>query len=208
MRTSLVLLAPGALLLAAACSSPNSGVVAGAQDTHCASVTAQPPSDYVCPSADPNGVVADPNAAADPNAPSDEGAPLYNAAGDDDDCKYHVQWSATDVRVNTDVTFMVKATWRYDSSPLTGADTYIEAVGPTACRRPIRARRPPKARGATTRSRRSASTRRGNGSSASTCTARAMTPRTRSTATPPSTSRWSDSAGAHSRWSRKKNGFG
>jgi hypothetical protein len=130
MRTSLVLLAPGALLLAAACSSPNSGVVAGAQDTHCASVTAQPPADYVCPSADPNGVVADPNAAADPNAPSDEGAPLYNAAGDDDDCKYHVQWSATDVRVNTDVTFMVKATWRYDSSALTGADTYIEAVGP------------------------------------------------------------------------------
>ena len=100
----------------AACS--NSGVVSGAKDTHCDGQTIQPASFYSCPSTG--------------SAMADEAETVrYNDEADDDDCKYHVKWSATNVAENTDVNFTVDLTWKKDGTPVTGGagrdTTYIEA---------------------------------------------------------------------------------
>jgi hypothetical protein len=58
---------------------------------------------------------------------SDVGPPLYNAEGDDDDCKYHVKWTSTAVKENVGVTFDVNVTRRMDGKPATGANVQIEA---------------------------------------------------------------------------------
>ena len=34
---------------------------------------------------------------------------MYSAAGDDDDCKYYVSWTATPIKENADITFTVTA---------------------------------------------------------------------------------------------------
>ena len=53
--------------------------------------------------------------------------------GDDDDCKYHVVFNATPVKVNQNVTFQLTVTHKSDGSPATGAVTsdgnglYIQA---------------------------------------------------------------------------------
>jgi hypothetical protein len=68
--------------------------------------------------------------------PSKFGATMYGYEGDDDDCKYHVVWSATPICENgSGTTFTVKATKLVDGTPLTGAAPYIEAV--QACSHPI-----------------------------------------------------------------------
>jgi len=57
----------------------------------------------------------------------DDDAPvLYNAEGDDDDCKYHVSWTSTPVRGTGDVTFTVTLTRLADGAPATGADVSPE----------------------------------------------------------------------------------
>jgi len=61
------------------------------------------------------------------NGSGDYGPTLYNAEGDDDDCKYHVKWTSTAVKANTDVTFDVNVIRRIDNQPATGADVQIEA---------------------------------------------------------------------------------
>jgi hypothetical protein len=58
---------------------------------------------------------------------SDFGATLDNAEGDDDDCKYHVSWTSTEVKENAGVTFEVTVTRLADGMPATGADVQIEA---------------------------------------------------------------------------------
>jgi hypothetical protein len=57
---------------------------------------------------------------------SDYGPTLYNAEGDDDDCKYHVTWTSTAVKENVGVTFDVTAIRRADGQPATGADVVLE----------------------------------------------------------------------------------
>jgi hypothetical protein len=57
----------------------------------------------------------------------DYGDTLYNQEGDDDDCKYHVKWTSTEVFENTDVTFTVTAVNKSDSKATAGAKPYIEA---------------------------------------------------------------------------------
>jgi len=52
----------------------------------------------------------------------------YGTEADDDDCKYHVTWSATPICENTGVTFTVTVTSKTDGKPVTGAGTLIEAV--------------------------------------------------------------------------------
>ncbi len=52
---------------------------------------------------------------------------LYNAEGDDDDCKYHVKWSATEITQNKDITFTLTLTAKADGKPVTGAEPDIEA---------------------------------------------------------------------------------
>ncbi|MFT3766780.1 MAG: FixH family protein [Minicystis sp.] len=111
-------IACGSLLLAsavAACSSSSGGggPVSGPADAHCGTtVTVTDPA--VCK--------------ATGTAPEEEEhATLFNAEGDDDECKYHVKWTATDIGENEDVTFTVTMTSKADGTPVTGADPNIEA---------------------------------------------------------------------------------
>lgn len=55
------------------------------------------------------------------------GATLANAEGDDDDCKYHVAWTATDVYQNTDVTFTAVVTTKADGKPAAAGELDVEA---------------------------------------------------------------------------------
>ena len=125
-----VLLAiPFAAFLDVGCSSDNNsgpagGPVSGALDTHCrdadGGVTATVIGECM------TGVAA---AAPEPDggAPtSDYGETLYNAEGDDDDCKYHVTWTSTAVRKNTDVNFDVTLTKLADMTAATGAGVRAE----------------------------------------------------------------------------------
>lgn len=60
------------------------------------------------------------------------GATMYNAEGDDDDCKYHVKWTSTAVKENVGVTFEVNAIRRMDGQPAVGANIQLEAyLNPT-----------------------------------------------------------------------------
>ena len=57
----------------------------------------------------------------------EEAAPvLFNSDGDDDDCKYHISFSATCVERNKDVTITVHVNARGDDSPVVGAETQTE----------------------------------------------------------------------------------
>jgi hypothetical protein len=51
----------------------------------------------------------------------------YGTAADDDDCKYHVTWTASSVTLNGDVTFTAAVTKKADGSAAAGAATNIEA---------------------------------------------------------------------------------
>jgi hypothetical protein len=53
---------------------------------------------------------------------------MYGTEGDDDDCKYHVTWSATPICEKAGVTFTVTLTTKADGAPATGAGTMIEAT--------------------------------------------------------------------------------
>jgi hypothetical protein len=127
--------------LVAACSSKSSdtgssggvgatstaAAVAGPADTHCVGtpVVVDPTVCLVAPAADDAGA-ADAGGAGGGGPMAEFGATLYNAEGDDDDCKYHVKWQSTTVAANTDVTFSLSATTRSDNKPLTAAKPYAE----------------------------------------------------------------------------------
>jgi len=111
---------------AVACTSktpdpgPAGGPAAGPSDTHCAGKPPQPTNLVICkipPAATNAGTAA-----------SDYGATLFGTEGDDDDCKYHVKWSATPLRENTEVTFTVIATKLAEQQPLTGSPVRLEVV--------------------------------------------------------------------------------
>ena len=109
------------VLVVAACSGedgPVGGPVAGAADTHCTlpdgGVQAQPVSQASCvPTGGDAGVI-------------DYGETQFNSEGDDDDCKYHVRFSSTPVRQNTDVSFNVVATQKAGGAVATGAKVDAE----------------------------------------------------------------------------------
>ena len=54
-------------------------------------------------------------------ATSDYGATMYGAAGNDDDCKYYVSWTATPIQENGDTYFTVSALRLADMMPATCA---------------------------------------------------------------------------------------
>jgi hypothetical protein len=54
-------------------------------------------------------------------ASSAYGPTMYGSAGDDDDCKYYISWTATPVKQNTDTTFTVTALRLADMKPATCA---------------------------------------------------------------------------------------
>lgn len=94
------------------------GVVSGPADAHCtATVTV-----------DPNACTAMGGAGGAGGAIEEPYSVLYNAEGDDDDCKYHVKWSIMEtVAQNTDLNFMLEITTKSDGKPVTGAAPNIEA---------------------------------------------------------------------------------
>jgi hypothetical protein len=90
-------------LAAAGCGSsapagPVGGPVVGALDDHCAGVTPIVVNPASCFATPPAG------------DPAEESPVHYNAESDDDDCKYHVSFTATPIRVNQNVTFVVTVT--------------------------------------------------------------------------------------------------
>jgi hypothetical protein len=118
----------------AACSSSSSSssggtgqqstaaAVTGAQDNHCVM----------------QGTVAVDPAQCTADAGGDDGGDdggggnggfgdtMYNAEGDDDDCKYHVKWTSSPVTENADVNFVVTATNKIGGSPVTGSPVRAE----------------------------------------------------------------------------------
>ena len=114
----------GLALLAAGCGSssdgPVGGPVSGLSDAHCAGVTPIVVNAASCQATGSTTV--------DPGTTDDEAPVLYNAEGDDDDCKYHVSFTTTPVRLNANVTFDVTATLLASpGTPATGADIQIES---------------------------------------------------------------------------------
>jgi hypothetical protein len=99
-------------------SGPTGGPVAGAQDTHCdlpdGGVAAQVTHLSTC------------NLPVQDAGPTVYGATNYNSEANDDDCKYHVAFTVTPVRENTNVTFTVTATTLIDGLPATGTNTLAE----------------------------------------------------------------------------------
>lgn len=109
------LLVSCALLVIAGCSDsagPTGGPVSGPADTHCAG-EAQEIDLSTCHESEPPGQ-------------PDYGATVYNSEADDDDCKYHVKFTATPIRQNENVTFTVTATTKFDGQPATGAAILAE----------------------------------------------------------------------------------
>jgi hypothetical protein len=63
------------------------------------------------------------SAAADDDAADDEEHETnYGSEADDDDCKYHVSFSNTCIRLNEPVTFTVKLDTKSDGEPAKGAE--------------------------------------------------------------------------------------
>jgi len=88
---------------AAGCGSsgpegPVGGPVVGALDDHCAGVTPIVVNPASCHATPPAG------------DPAEENPIHYNAESDDDDCKYHVSFTASPIRLNQNVTFKVTVT--------------------------------------------------------------------------------------------------
>ena len=104
-------------------SGTTAAAVAGKADTHCSGMPAVVVDPSVC------HAVANADAGDDGGAGGgggDVGETNFNAEADDDDCKYHVKWTATTVAEKTDVTFFVTLTNKKDGSPVTGAPVRAE----------------------------------------------------------------------------------
>ncbi len=95
-------------------SGPPGGAVSGALDTHCGatSTPVDPATCHAAPPADAGAV--------------DYGATCYGSEADDDDCKYHVKWTSTPIRQNSDVTFTITSTNKAGGAPTTGAGPRLE----------------------------------------------------------------------------------
>ena len=115
-----------AVLVSAACSGsdgPSGGPVTGAADTHCTladgGVEAQPISLLSCAPSGDAGMI-------------NYGPTRYNAEADDDDCKYHVKFTSSAVRRNTDVSFDVNAVVKSGGAAATSANLDLEVfLNPT-----------------------------------------------------------------------------
>ncbi|CAN5765198.1 hypothetical protein BH09MYX1_BH09MYX1_31670 [soil metagenome] len=136
-------------------TGPPGGPVQGTADSHCG-ITKNTWTQAVCQNPPKDGGVSDAaalDAAADATvdagisdsssdaqkhevdgAPHDEdagaggdyGETLYNASGADDDCKFDFAWSSTPIYKDTDVTFTVDITSRFDGAKPVAADPYPE----------------------------------------------------------------------------------
>lgn len=109
-----------AAVIAVACSGggKSGGPVAGAADTHCilpdGGVQAQQVNLASCVATGGDAGVID------------YGATRFNAEADDDDCKYHVKFTSTEVQQNTDVNFTAVATNKAGGTPTTNTPIVLE----------------------------------------------------------------------------------
>ena len=127
----------------ASCTGTLGGPVAGPHDNHCAlpdggmiiqnTSAAACTADASAPAMGDAGVADAGNIGncGDPGF----GATRYGTAGADDDCKYDVSWTSTDICRNVPVYFTVTATHRVDGKPLTGAGVVPDVV--LSCTHPI-----------------------------------------------------------------------
>lgn len=101
---------------AATCDEPG-GPVDGAADAHCTTVV----------EVDPAACTDTAGEAEDTGEDDDEyGETMYGSSGKDDECKYAVSWSSTDVCEGEDVTFTVTLSYLLDGTPVTGAAPELE----------------------------------------------------------------------------------
>jgi hypothetical protein len=130
MKKKIVLcLGIGVIAACSSSSTPGGGsgstaaAVQGPADTHCNGKETIKVDPAVCHEVEDAGEA---DGGAGESGGDDYGETLYNAEGDDDDCKYHVKWTATEVGQNKDVTFNIVATNKSDNTPLTGAPIRLE----------------------------------------------------------------------------------
>ena len=103
-----------AVALAAACSSgPSGSAVAGPADTHCGT-NAQAVNLAACASGGADAGVID------------YGETRYNAEADDDDCKYHVKFSNSEIHENNDVSFNTVVTKKAGGGAATATPVDLE----------------------------------------------------------------------------------
>jgi hypothetical protein len=106
-------------------SGPAGGLVIGAQDSHC---TAD--GGAITQSVVPGACHADAGPPPMPDdagiVPSPYGDTMFNAEGDDDDCKYHVKWASSGVYKNYDINFNVTLTNEITKAPEKGASIRAE----------------------------------------------------------------------------------
>jgi len=104
----------GLVVLAAACSSgPTGSPVAGPADTHCGT-NAQEVNLASCAGTGADAGVID------------YGETRYNSEADDDDCKYHLKFTSSDIRENEDVTFNTQVTKKVGGGPATATPVDLE----------------------------------------------------------------------------------
>jgi len=111
-----------AVLVAVACSGddgPTGGPVSGALDTHCTLPDGGTEAQAV------NLASCMPTAGADAGI-VDYGATVYNAEADDDDCKYHLKFTNSAVRENTDVNFTATVTNKAGGAPTRTTPVLLE----------------------------------------------------------------------------------
>jgi hypothetical protein len=135
---SLLALGLSVVLSASACSSSSSGTTPvtltcanpgaptpGNADSHCNGVPTQVVNEASCGVNDAGlsggGTVGDAGDDAGADDTCDYGATMFGNEGDDDDCKYHVVWSSTEICEGTPgVTFTATITNKTDGSPVSG----------------------------------------------------------------------------------------
>ena len=120
----------------AAPTGPAGAPASGAVDNHCAvpSARTQVTNPASCHPVAPGdaGIPADAGAEAgdaSADAPSSDnpyGPTMFNVEADDDDCKYHLKYSAGALRRGDDVTFTLTANRRSDKAPATAAAPRLE----------------------------------------------------------------------------------
>jgi hypothetical protein len=122
-RYSRFFLPIGAVLLIWSCRGPNSGEVAGPEDQHCVERPLIPPERFRC---------VNPNELTSATPISAYGKPLYNNTGNDDDCKYRIEWNAKDIKVHRYISITLKLNWLSTGAPVRRANTIFEAwIGST-----------------------------------------------------------------------------
>ncbi len=112
----------------ATCAHPGSAAH-GPADMHCDGRPAQKTSTAACGIADAGphdaGAIPTHQGLCGENTGA-YGATMYGQSGSDDDCKYHVTWTSTDLCENGGVYFTVKVTYQDTNEPARGAATFAE----------------------------------------------------------------------------------